>query len=79
MSYVNDSERSWSVAKFKPKSERVFTSKERKKKIKLKLKELIDLYNLPEYMGEMFLFELKNSNDKANQQARDRAKLLGLI
>lgn len=48
------------------------------KKRKEKLKQLTERSNLPVYMGELILEEIKLSNDKANEHLRERVKLLGL-
>lgn len=51
------------------------------KKRKEKLKQLTELYGLPDYMGEIFLSELKltNSQHPEDLKAIERAKLLGLL
>lgn len=44
-----------------------------------RLKQLTDRSNLPEYMGELLLEEIKLSTDAPNEFLRSRAKLLGLM
>lgn len=45
----------------------------------VKLKKLTDRFNLPEYMGELFLNEIKLSKNSIDDKAREIAKLLGLM
>ena len=45
---------------------------------KEKLKQLTDASNLPEWMGELLLTEIKATTDTANAHLRQRVKLLGL-
>ena len=48
---------------------------ERKEKIKM----LCEKFKVTEYMGELFLNEIKLSTDEANKPHREIAKLLGLM
>ena len=50
-----------------------------KLELKKKLKQLTDASKLPEYMGDLFLEEIKLSTDEANAHLRERARLLGLM
>ena len=45
---------------------------------KHRLKQLTEASNLPEHFGELFLSEIKLSNDAANEHLRTRLKLLDL-
>ena len=67
------------MVKIKSLSEREFQTKPEVEEKKKKLKQLTDASNLPEYMGELFLSEIRLSTDEANAHLRDRAKLLGLM
>lgn len=44
-----------------------------------RLKQLTDSCNLPSYMGELFLSEIRLSVGPSNNHLRTRAKLLGLL
>lgn len=65
----------------KPKSisDKKYQTKKEGDDFKKKLRQLTDASNLPAYMGELFLTEIKLSTDQANAHLRERAKLLGLI
>lgn len=43
------------------------------------LKQLCEANNVPEYMGELYLSELRLSNAPQDDKARNQAKLLGLM
>lgn len=57
---------------------RMFKSEEAKRELTAKLRQLTDASNLPEYMGELFLSEIIESEDEANKHLRERVVLLGL-
>ena len=67
------------MVKVKSINERLFASKKDKINLKQRLKQLTDESKLPEYMGELFLNEIRLSTDEANRHLRERAKILGLI
>lgn len=60
-------------------NEKLHLSDEEKMMLKSKMKQLTEASNLPEYMGELFLTEIKLSTDEANAHLRERARLLGLM
>ena len=58
--------------------EREFTDGVVKKDIKTKLKKLTDESMLPEYFGELFLFEIRASENKCDDFLKQRVILLRL-
>ena len=60
-------------------NEKLHLSESEKSELKKKMKQLTDASGLPEYMGELFLTEIKLSIDEANAHLRERARLLGLM
>jgi hypothetical protein len=67
------------MVKIKNINERLFASGKDKADLKQKLKQLTDESKLPEYIGELFLAEIRLSTDEANRHLRQRAKWLKLM
>lgn len=60
-------------------SEKLHLTPEEKAELKKRLKQLSDASGLPEYMSELLLNEIKQTNDEANVHLRERARMLGLM
>lgn len=54
---------------------KVFKNHERKRKLKM----LCERYGLSEYMGELFLNELRLSTEPGDEPAKNHARMLGLL
>lgn len=61
------------------KKKKMFQDEKELAKRKVKLDQLCDKHNLPSYMGELFLSELKLSTLDKDERAKQHAKLLGLM
>jgi hypothetical protein len=66
------------MVRFRSLEERIHLDSREKDKLKEKLRQLCVASNLPVYMGELFLAEIKLSTDEANRHLRERVKMLGL-
>lgn len=57
----------------------IFIKDKIKKSNPHKLKQLCDRYNIPIFMGELWLNELKLSKLEQDRPAQESAKILGLL
>lgn len=63
----------------KKKNERLFLSTEKRIVLRKKIDEFAKFHNVPEYMADLFIDEVRLSYDEANKHLRDRAELMGLM
>lgn len=63
----------------KGKKERLFLSVDRRIVLRKKIDEFARIHNVPEYMADLFIDEVRLSEDEANKHLRDRAELMRLM
>ncbi len=61
------------------KKERLFLSEEKKIILRKKIDEFAKVHKVPEYMADLFINEVRASDDEANAELRRKAELMGLM
>ena len=61
------------------KKERLFLSVEKKIVLRKKIDEFAKMHGVREYMADLFIDEVRMSDDEANAHLRERAMLMGLM
>jgi len=61
------------------KKERLFLSEEKKIVLRKKIDEFAKMHKVPEYMADLFINEVRASDDEANAELRRKAELMGLM
>ena len=61
------------------KGERLFLSVEKRIILRKKIDDFARLYSIPDYMADLFINEVRLSEDEANKDLRYKASLMGLM
>lgn len=61
------------------KKERLFLSEEKKIILRKKIEEFAKMHKVPGYMADLFINEVRASDDEANAELRRKAELMGLM
>ena len=61
------------------KKERLFLSEEKKIILRKKIDEFAKMHKVPDYMADLFINEVRVSDDEANAELRRKAELMGLM
>jgi hypothetical protein len=58
---------------------RLFLSAEKRIVLRDKIEKFAKMHNVPMYMANLFIDEVRMSNDEANKHLREKAELIGLM
>ena len=58
---------------------RLFLSAEKKIVLREKIEKFSKMHGVRDYMAELFIDEVRMSDDEANEELRKKAKLMGLM
>lgn len=61
------------------KKERLFLSEEKKIILRKKIEEFTKMHKVPDCMADLFINEVRASDDEANAELRRKAELMGLM
>ena len=67
------------MEELKKKKKRLFLSVEKRIVLRGKIDEFARIHKVPEYMADLFINEVMDSEDDANAHLREKAVLLGLM